>query len=253
VDRVYVLLKLILPKELDPKGEGLPHAIVIPGKVFEKKSVDLPYKSFDENTGEYRIEGVPYPAYVEAFAVGAGIDVMLQFIEKGKKAAAPSTDYYWVQYVQVGTTVSQPNAKDAEVPGAWGLEKQSQKNKKNQPNYYILQEDLTNHPLKDSPTKPLPGQVLAQARDTDKKIVTISFAKAPSEVVAEFKKAIGDKKIVQTWKYETYLVKTGKDEPMGYVTWGLSVTLSKDGESVTKIGSPEWNAGKDDSVWGKAK
>jgi hypothetical protein len=122
------------------------------------------------------------------------------------------------------------------------------------PNRYLIQNDLANHEIKDDPGKPYIIQFEKNRPEVRKGNTAIfTLVQLPSDTKKLLKQAA---KIVQRvstlqFKYQTYLVKTAGNKPLGFVTWGFTVRVDKDGPRVTDIVQPDWNKDTDPNVWGK--
>jgi hypothetical protein len=235
---------------LDTAAGKLPHAMVFP-EAPAGKTFTLPFEKADKAKG-YIITGGP-PNYFkpEEGQLAYGVNMKGEFIVKGKKAGDKDDSYYWVQYVRNIQTISLAGKKvdDESVTTPWKLDIADKANKA-MPNRYPIQNDLANHMLTDSPSRVFPFAITFVEKD---KGLTFTLEQTLKEKIEFLKKVATTLKRVETqeFQYQTYLVKTSDKKPVGYVSWGFTVTTDVNGPRVSAVAAPSWSDGVDKSVWGK--
>jgi Bacterial Ig domain len=249
----------------------------LPIVLFDPKQgwYTVPLKSYKGDVGVTLQNEIKFKAPIK-LRLFYGVEAKGNFQEAGVQPQDKSGNYYWAQYIKY-TAETKPAAASAKFDtplegtgtppdGKWHLDGKEGL-KEGMPHYYGSQELLGDHPYFDAPGSysnipidqdPSKNFGFNEFADGSGKVYLVEAVKSVADVkagvVAQLKEDWGENfRHVDVFEFQTYLVdgKTGK--PVGYASWGFTVTtdLAKGLYKAITVNGPKWNDGQDNNVWGK--
>ena len=207
----------------------------------------------------------------------SGADAKGGFREKNSADPdAKSEKYYWAQYINYSIETNSEPAKRAyseqkpgnTVPvgdGKWYFDGKDLK-KAGFPDFYSSQSLTASHEVTDRPSGGLQLTIddtteplgLKPANEDGLRLYIVKATTQPTDAIdrklQELKTAYGkDFSIIQTFKFQSYIIDKQTGVPLGYVSWGYTMTTDvakKEFAKVTVI-QPVWNQNSDKDVFRK--
>ncbi len=200
----------------------------------------------------------------------SGVNTVGAFFETGAygddtESAKPSTAFYWAQYVKtdidetpvgssaVGAIFDHLKATPPKF-GEWKVDQPEGFTKAGQPRYYPGQDDNKAHLFTDDPGLRLWSGIDQKRVDEQNKALLLKPGGTRDEAIKGVYKAVEKFGTTATLaiSFQSYVVETANKTPLGWVSWGYTVTVDAPKQSVTvTVTAPEWHAGVDAAVWTK--
>jgi hypothetical protein len=239
-------------------GQDYPRAAVIPGPLSNNTTITLKVKKFNAKDKSLILDepGAPTVFITPTdFRIADGLQTRAGFQVTGKKPNEKDDGYYWVQYVNNTDTQVVRGAERPSVQDGWHQDGGSFDNPL-MPGAYMNQEYIGSHPALDAPTYANQTAITSIVDKGDK--VQFTLATAPVDILPNWQKAESaefgaDSGHIYGWEFQTYLMKTDKKDPIGYISWGFTVTTMDTMYGVSFVEIPRWHDGKDADVWGKIR
>jgi hypothetical protein len=248
--------RFLLVGKMDDGAVGqVPYGLQLP--LQNADTIELKVAKYD--AGSKKIQLMP-PApqdmfLPQVFRIMAGVDMKGTFQVNGKRATDQDSNYYWVQYVTVSQQVTKQGVldKSQSTDGMWELDKPVDNTDPKMPNRYAKQDKNADHQITDSPGSGVDDPITSSMFDRTTSKVTFNLMDKPLSILQTLKMVDTAFQRITAIKfeYQTYLVKTGVKDPVGYVTWGFTYIRSGDGITLM-LSAVEWQLGQDRNVWGKA-